>query len=153
MLGNYPESGTVIIEKLGEEHEKTGKPIVYTSSDSVFQIAANIDVIPLERLYDICAAARRLLQGEWACGRVIARPYRLINGKRERTPDRRDYAVSPPEIVFKTIALVFESIAVTETAIGYRQSTRFRAMGICATNRPISCRYLRNRVSSTHRTD
>jgi len=63
----------------------------------VFQIAANIDVIPLERLYDICAAARRLLQGEWACGRVIARPYRLINGKRERTPDRRDYAVSPPE--------------------------------------------------------
>lgn len=97
VLGNYPESGTVIIEKLGEEHERTGKPIVYTSSDSVFQIAANIDVIPLERLYDICAAARRLLQGEWACGRVIARPYRLINGKRERTPDRRDYAVSPPE--------------------------------------------------------
>ena len=98
VLGNYPESGTVIIDRLGPEHEATGKPIVYTSSDSVFQIAANTDVIPLEKLYWMCETARELLQGEWACGRVIARPY-IINekGERERTSDRHDYAVSPPE--------------------------------------------------------
>ena len=95
-IGNYPASGTVIIEDLGEEHERTGKPIVYTSADSVFQIAANTDVIPLEDLYSICEKARALLQGEWACGRVIARPYiKDENGNRVRTPDRRDYAVSP----------------------------------------------------------
>ena len=95
-LGNYPASGTAIIEELGPEHEATGKPIVYTSADSVFQIAANIDVIPLGRLYEICKIARRLLVGEWACGRVIARPYVIKDGKRERTSDRRDYAVTPP---------------------------------------------------------
>ena len=94
-LGNYPASGTEIIEQLGPEHEETGKPIVYTSADSVFQIAANIDIIPLERLYEICEIARELLTGPWACGRVIARPYRIIDGKRKRTSDRRDYAVSP----------------------------------------------------------
>lgn len=94
-LGNYPASGTEIIEQLGPEHEETGKPIVYTSADSVFQIAANIDIIPLERLYEICEAARELLTGPWACGRVIARPYRIIDGKRKRTSDRKDYAVSP----------------------------------------------------------
>lgn len=96
-IGNYPASGTTIIEELGPEHEATGKPIVYTSADSVFQIAANIDVIPLERLYEICKAARKLLVGQWACGRVIARPYVMKDGKRERTSDRRDYAVTPPE--------------------------------------------------------
>ena len=96
-LGNYPASGTEIIEVLGPEHERTGKPIVYTSADSVFQIAANTDVIPLERLYQICQTARDLLQGEWACGRVIARPYIIKDGKRVRTSDRHDYAVSPPE--------------------------------------------------------
>jgi phosphopentomutase len=94
-LGNYPASGTEIIEELGPEHEATGKPIVYTSADSVFQIAANTAVIPLERLYGICQAARELLTGDWACGRVIARPYVLEDGKRTRTSDRKDYAVSP----------------------------------------------------------
>lgn len=94
-LGNYPASGTEIIEELGPEHEETGKPIVYTSADSVFQIAANIDIIPLERLYEICEIARELLVGEWACGRVIARPYRIVDGARKRTSDRKDYAVSP----------------------------------------------------------
>ena len=96
-IGNYPASGTEIIEKLGEEHEKTAKPIVYTSADSVFQIAANTAVIPLEELYEICKAARELLQGEWACGRVIARPYIIEDGKRVRTSDRHDYAVTPPQ--------------------------------------------------------
>ena len=95
VLGNYPASGTEIIEVLGDEHERTGKPIVYTSADSVFQIAANTAVIPLDRLYAICETARRLLVGDWACGRVIARPYVKENGKRIRTGDRRDYAVSP----------------------------------------------------------
>lgn len=98
VLGNYPASGTEIIEVLGAEHEATGKPIVYTSADSVFQIAANIEVIPLERLYEMCEIARELLQGDWACGRVIARPYRKeADGTRIRTSDRKDYAVSPPE--------------------------------------------------------
>jgi len=97
VLGNCTASGTVIIEELGPEHEATGKPIVYTSADSVFQIAANIAVIPLEELYHICETAREMLQGEWACGRVIARPYVIQDGKRERTSDRKDYAVSPPE--------------------------------------------------------
>lgn len=96
-LGNYPASGTEIIEKLGPEHEATGKPIVYTSADSVFQIAANTDVIPLEKLYEICSVARGLLVGDVACGRVIARPYVIKDGKRVRTSDRKDYAVSPPE--------------------------------------------------------
>jgi len=97
-IGNYPASGTAIIEELGPEHEATGKPIVYTSADSVLQIAANIDVIPLERLYEICKIARRLLVGEWACGRVIARPYKLMeDGSRKRTLDRHDYSVTPPE--------------------------------------------------------
>lgn len=96
-LGNYPASGTEIIEQLGELHEKTGSVIVYTSADSVFQVAANTDIVPLCELYDICEKARGLLQGEYACGRVIARPYIIENGKRVRTPDRKDYAVSPPE--------------------------------------------------------
>ncbi len=96
-LGNYAASGTEIIETLGAEHEKTGKVIVYTSADSVFQIAANTDVVPLAELYEICEKARALLTGKYACGRVIARPYVIKDGKRTRTPDRRDYAVSPPE--------------------------------------------------------
>lgn len=95
-LGNCTASGTEIIEELGPEHEKTGKPIVYTSADSVFQIAANTAVIPLERLYEICETARKMLVGDVSCGRVIARPYVIDeNGKRQRTADRRDYAVSP----------------------------------------------------------
>lgn len=98
VLGNYAASGTEIIETLGEAHERTGKPIVYTSADSVFQIAANTDVISLERLYEICSIARSMLHGDVACGRVIARPYvKDENGKRVRTADRKDYAVSPPE--------------------------------------------------------
>ena len=114
-IGNYPASGTEIIEDLGPEHEKTGKPIVYTSADSVFQIAANTAVIPLERLYEICEAARELLQGEWACGRVIARPYVIENGKRKRTSDRRDYAVSPAE---ETILDKVKKTGQTVYAIG-----------------------------------
>ncbi|MDD2218447.1 MAG: phosphopentomutase, partial [Eubacteriales bacterium] len=97
ILGNYAASGTEIIETLGPEHEKTGKPIVYTSADSVFQIAANTDCIPLQRLYEICEIARSMLHGDVSCGRVIARPYIIDQtGKRVRTSERKDYAVSPP---------------------------------------------------------
>ncbi len=95
-LGNYAASGTEIIEDLGPEHEHTGKPIIYTSADSVFQIAANTAVIPLDRLYEICGTARKMLVGDVAVGRVIARPYVIENGKRVRTSDRKDYAVAPP---------------------------------------------------------
>ena len=95
-IGNYPASGTEIIESLGEEHEKTGKPIVYTSADSVFQVAMNVDLFGLDTLYRYCEIARRMLVGEFACGRVIARPYiKNAEGKRERTSDRHDYSVTP----------------------------------------------------------
>ncbi len=94
-LGNYAASGTEIIETLGPEHEKTGKPIIYTSADSVFQVAVNTAVIPLEKLYHICEVAREMLTGDVQVGRVIARPYIIENGKRIRTADRKDYAVSP----------------------------------------------------------
>ncbi len=95
-IGNYPASGTEIIEELGDEHESTGKPIVYTSADSVFQVAMNVDLFGLDTLYRYCEIARSMLVGEFACGRVIARPY-IINaeGKRERTSDRHDYSVTP----------------------------------------------------------
>lgn len=115
-IGNYPASGTVIIDDLGDEHESTGKPIVYTSADSVFQIAANTDVIPLEELYEICGKARALLQGKWACGRVIARPYiKTAEGKRVRTSDRHDYAVSPHS---KTLLDNIKASGKTVHAIG-----------------------------------
>ena len=95
-LGNYPASGTEIIKDLGEKHIATGRPIVYTSGDSVFQIAAHVDVVPLERLYEMCKVARQLLRGPHEVGRVIARPFRGRPGAFERTPDRHDYSVLPP---------------------------------------------------------
>lgn len=97
VLGNYAASGTEIIKVLGPEHIATGKPIVYTSADSVFQIAAHESVIPPERLYEICKIARKILTGDWQVGRVIARPFIGENGNYTRTANRRDFAVSPPE--------------------------------------------------------
>ncbi len=96
VIGNKPASGTDILDELGEEQMRTGAWIVYTSADSVFQLAAHEDVIPLEELYDGCRIARRLTQGEFAVGRVIARPYVGKPGAFERTPNRHDYAVKPP---------------------------------------------------------
>ncbi|HLL13844.1 MAG TPA: phosphopentomutase [Pyrinomonadaceae bacterium] len=96
VLGNYPASGTEIIKELGAEHVRTGKPIVYTSADSVFQIAAHEEVIPVERLYEICLTARRILRGEHEVGRVIARPFIGTPGAFQRTENRHDYAVPPP---------------------------------------------------------
>ena len=92
ILGNIVASGTQIIEELGEEHVKTGYPIIYTSADSVFQIAAHEDVIPLERLYEMCQIARDMLIDKWAVGRVIARPFIGDAPNFKRTSNRRDYA-------------------------------------------------------------
>src|SRR3989440_3002428 len=96
ILGNIPASGTEIIKQFGAEHVKTGKPIVYTSADSVFQIAAHEEVIPLDRLYEICQTARGILRGEHEVGRVIARPFLGQPGSFYRTENRHDYAVPPP---------------------------------------------------------
>jgi phosphopentomutase len=96
-LGNVPASGTAIIDQFNAEHERTGYPIIYTSADSVFQIACNTDIVPLEKLYSWCEAARRLLDEKTSVSRVIARPYaRGPGGKLVRSgADRRDYAVPP----------------------------------------------------------
>lgn len=96
-LGNKPASGTEIIAELGEEHMRTGSPIVYTSADSVFQIAAHEEVIPLWELYKICETARDILRGPHEVGRVIARPFIGKPGAFTRTANRHDYAVPPPK--------------------------------------------------------
>lgn len=97
-LGNYPCSGTDILKDLGEEHIRTGYPIIYTSADSVFQIAAHVDVIPLSRLYEYCTIAREILKVPHAAGRVIARPFMGSNGDFQRINSaRRDYSLIPPE--------------------------------------------------------
>jgi phosphopentomutase len=96
-IGNKPASGTEIIKELGEEHVRTGRPIVYTSGDSVFQIATHEDVIPIAELYRMCEIARKLLDGPNRVGRVIARPFTGKAGNFVRTPRRHDYAVDPPK--------------------------------------------------------
>jgi phosphopentomutase len=95
VLGNVPASGTEIIQELGEEHQKTGKWIVYTSADSVFQIAAHEDTIPLDELYEGSRIAREILTGNHAVGRVIARPFTGEPGHYERTPNRHDFSLVP----------------------------------------------------------
>lgn len=138
VLGNIPASGTEIIKDLGEEHVKSGKPIVYTSGDSVFQIAAHEETIPLDRLYEICETARRILDGEHKVGRVIARPFLGEPGKFYRTENRHDYAVPPPRanllpalkdedldvVCIGKIASIYDSLGVTEdlTAKNNQQS-------------------------------
>jgi len=104
-LGNVAASGTVILEQLGEQHLATGAPIVYTSADSVFQVAAHVDVVPLEQLYAWCETARDLLQGDHAVARVIARPFLGAPGAFERLHGkRRDYSVSPPHTVLDALS-------------------------------------------------
>lgn len=96
-LGNTPASGTVIIEELGAEHMRTGRPIVYTSGDSVFQIAAHEEVIPIDELYAMCRTAREILRGEHEVSRVIARPFVGQPGSFSRTANRHDFSVRPPQ--------------------------------------------------------
>jgi phosphopentomutase len=128
VLGNIPASGTEIIKELGGEHVRTSKPIVYTSGDSVFQIAAHEQVIPLQRLYEICETARRMLDGPHKVGRVIARPFLGEPGHFYRTENRHDYAVPPPRenllvalqndgldvVCVGKIASIYDSNGVTE---------------------------------------
>lgn len=128
ILGNVPASGTEIIKELGAEHVKTAKPIVYTSGDSVFQIAAHEQVIPLPKLYEICETARRMLDGPHKVGRVIARPFLGEPGAFYRTENRHDYAVPPPRenllvamedegldvVCIGKIASIYDSNGVTE---------------------------------------
>lgn len=128
VLGNFPASGTEIIKELGEEHVNTGKPIVYTSGDSVFQIAAHEEIIPLDRLYEICETARGMLRGEHEVGRVIARPFLGKPGEFFRTENRHDYAVPPPRenllpllsengldvVSIGKIASIYDSTGVTQ---------------------------------------
>lgn len=129
VLGNIPASGTEIIKQLGEEHLKTGKPIVYTSADSVFQIAAHEEIVPIDRLYEMCEVARRILDNEDRVGRVIARPFLGTNAADfKRTENRHDYAVPPPTanllpllknagldvVCIGKIASIYDSMGVTE---------------------------------------
>lgn len=113
-LGNCVASGTAIIQELGDEHVKTGKPIVYTSADSVFQIAAHEQVIPPQRLYEMCEAARAMLVGPDLVGRVIARPFIGADGHYTRTENRRDFAVPPIKdtILDGLVSQGYETIAV-----------------------------------------
>jgi phosphopentomutase len=103
VLGNKPASGTEIIQELGEEHQRTGKWIVYTSADSVFQIAAHEETIPLEELYDGCRAAREILTGKHAVGRVIARPFIGEPDNYVRTPNRHDFSLKPRQPNYLTL--------------------------------------------------
>jgi phosphopentomutase len=129
VLANVPASGTEIIKQFGEEHIKTGKPIIYTSADSVFQIAAHEEIIPIERLYEICEIARKILDGEDKVGRVIARPFLGETSETfKRTENRHDYAVPPPSdnllpllkdngfdvVCIGKIASIYDSIGVTQ---------------------------------------
>lgn len=129
VLGNIPASGTEIIKELGEEHIRTGKPIVYTSADSVFQIAAHEEVVPLDRLYQICEIARKILHGEDEVARVIARPFLGKSASEfKRTENRHDYAVPPPSgnllpklkdagldvVCIGKIASIYDGMGVTE---------------------------------------
>lgn len=97
VLCNKPYSGTEVIKAFGKEHIKTGDLIVYTSADSVFQIAAHDSVVPLETLYEYCRIARKILSGENAVGRVIARPFETVDGKFKRTANRHDFSLDPPK--------------------------------------------------------
>jgi phosphopentomutase len=103
VLGNKAASGTEIIEELGEEHQRTGKWIVYTSADSVFQVAAHEETIPLEELYEACGIAREILTGKDAVGRVIARPFVGEPGSYTRTPNRHDWSLRPRQPNYLTL--------------------------------------------------
>ena len=103
-LGNKASSGTVILDELGEQHLASGKPIVYTSADSVFQIACHEDCVPIEQLYEFCRAARRVLQGQHGVQRVIARPFEGAPGSFRRTERRKDFPLDPPPNVLDSLA-------------------------------------------------
>jgi phosphopentomutase len=114
-IGNIPASGTEIIQQLGGRHCQTGEIILYTSADSVFQLAAHEDISPLERLYDICMKAREILRGDHAVGRVIARPFTGKPGDFSRTANRRDFSLAPPS---PTVFDIMKEKGIPSVAIG-----------------------------------
>ena len=115
VLCNQPYSGTEVIRDYGDEMVQTGKLIVYTSADSVFQIAAHEEIVPLEELYAICRKARELLKGEWGVGRVIARPFVGESGNYTRTANRRDFSLQPPQ---DTLLDILQKKGVSVTSVG-----------------------------------
>ncbi|UCE25281.1 MAG: phosphopentomutase [Candidatus Zixiibacteriota bacterium] len=114
VIGNVPASGTAIIDELGNRHLETGELILYTSADSVFQLAAHEEIIPLEKLYEICSIARELLSGEYAVARVIARPFIGKPGRFKRTSGRKDFSLLPPgeTILDRMVAEGLSTLAV-----------------------------------------
>src|SRR6202163_3506916 len=141
-LGNKAASGTEIIKELGEQHVETGSPIVYTSADSVFQIAAHEEVIPLFELYKMCETARDILRGPYEVGRVIARPFVGEPGAFTRTPNRHDYAVPPPKgmLLDQLQALGVETYSIGKIfdvflgrGIGQQVKTKSNADGMAKT--------------------
>lgn len=115
IIGNVVASGTEIIKEMGDEHVKTGCPIIYTSADSVFQIAAHEEVIPLDELYRMCTIAREMLVDDWAVGRIIARPFVGTSGSYTRTSNRRDFALDPFD---KTILEYISEADMSVAAVG-----------------------------------
>lgn len=115
IIGNVVASGTEIIKEMGDEHVKTGCPIIYTSADSVFQIAAHEEVIPLDELYRMCTIAREMLVDDWAVGRIIARPFVGTSGSYTRTSNRRDFALDPFD---KTILEYISEAGMSVAAVG-----------------------------------
>jgi phosphopentomutase len=132
LLGGQPASGTQIIEELGLEHLATGSPIVYTSADSVLQVAAHEQVIPVDELYRLCEAARRVATDEWLVGRVIARPFAGPPGRFYRTAGRRDYALAPPR---PTVLDAAASAGVEVVAVG-KVGEVFLGQGITRSIKP-----------------
>ena len=146
ILGNTVASGTEIIKELGDEHVRTGKPIVYTSADSVFQIAAHEEVIPLDELYAMCETAREMLHGENTVGRVIARPFLGESGSYFRTENRKDYALPPtaPTVLdsltdkgYKTLGIGKIEDIFCKQGLTYIDHTRNNVSGIEATIKAI----------------
>ena len=115
VLANAPWSGTAVINEYGDEHVRTGDLIVYTSADSVFQIAAHEDVVPVEQLYEYCRIARKILRGKHGVGRVIARPFIGSNGNYTRTANRHDFSLEPPQ---KTMLDAFKDAGLDSIAVG-----------------------------------
>ena len=125
ILGNYPASGTIIIEELGKKHLQTGYPIVYTSADSVFQIAAHEKIYPLEKLYKLCEVAREVCN-DWYIGRVIARPFIGEPGNFQRTHLRKDFSLTPPK---KTVLDLVKEKGLPVVAVG-KTSYIFAEQGV-----------------------
>ena len=128
VLANRPASGTAVVEAFGAEHERTGRPIVYTSADSVFQVAAHVGTVPLDRLYAMCRAARdTVLVGEHAVGRVIARPFTGVEGAYERvSAKRKDFSLAPPA---PTVLDALRAAGVRTVAVG-KISSLFAGQGV-----------------------